>query len=226
MNKKWYCINLILLVMIFFCGCNVDYAEILKQNISENCEAYFTGTTQNFYVNLYTGEREEPYLLDGISENKVPYCIVAITPITQLQKSENMTYCVEINGSTVQGAFSESPFDNSFAGDLGLKVKSTDTIFVYVKYADSTEVAKMNCISIAFTITSEVALNSAISNLLPDLLAITEGKEQSVECFIQVINKSPKLNIYFWCVNFVTVSGNCLTIIIDTQTGDILAKNV
>lgn len=224
-SKKIVLLSLLICVFMFG-GCDQDLNQKLQTNISEFCTSYFIGETQNYYVEVFGGEREEPYELNGISEEKVTYSIVSITPKSSNTQADEIEYCVELNGKTYEGAFDESPFDGTLAADFCTSLKEDDTIFVYIKLRDNTEVAKMTCLSNTFLIEYSTALSNIATNSVNEILSATENLSLGFECYVQVINKMPMLEKYFWCVNIVINNGKILTYIIDIETGEILAKNL
>ena len=218
-------IVMLLSIMFTFGGCDEDISTKIINNISEYCEEYFVGETQDYYIELFDGEREEPYYLDGVSETKERYCLIVVTPKEGEDLREDMEYCVEVNGDTLEGGLEVSPFDDTLSSDMQLALSNTDNIFVYIKLNTSTQVSKMTCISADFALDWRGVLDSTYEKLSMDINTLMQS-HNSMECYIQVINKDISMGKYYWCVTLIFDDGDKYAIIVDTQSGEILAKNL
>ena len=224
MKKGFYLLPIICVFIFGLVGCSsVDASSYLKSNISEDCTCYFVGETNNFYVNMFSGKREQPYKLDGISNKTVDYTIVSVQKKGDISFNE-LQYCVEIDNQTYEGAFKPNPYDNTLDADLEILVDPNSKVYVYIKLVEETEVASLNNISNNFSVSSSTALDIAADEVVsqkPDL-----GLSLTYECFIQVLNKDDSAHVYFWIVNIVSSNGDMFNIIIDTATGQVLAKKM
>ena len=224
MKKIFYLLPIFCFFALTLTGCSgADINTYIKSNVSENCSCYFVGETNNFYVNLFSGKREQPYKLDGVANKMVDYTIVSVQKRGDVSFNE-LQYCIEIDDKTYEGAFSPNPYDNTLDTDLEIAVSADSKIFVYIKLADNTEVASLNNVSNNFLINSTTALDIAVDEVIAAKPEI--DKSLTYECFIQVLNKDDNAHLYFWIVNIVSSSGDMYNIIIDTTTGQVLAKKL
>ena len=206
-------------------GRNPNITEILYNNVSEYCEDYFVGETQDYYIELFDGEREEPYYLDGVSEEKQGYTLLVVTPKNSINNMEELEYCVELNGDTVEGGLESSPCDDTMSSEVNMEISANDVIFVYIKMQSSTQVSKMQCVSVDFVKNWNGVLCDVYQNSMQDI-GILMDAHKSVECYVQIINKSMQTDLYYWCVTLIFDNGDRYTWIVDTKTNEILAKNL
>lgn len=212
--------------MIFvLSGCNANVEGVLCNNVSEYCEDYFVGETQDYNVELFDGEREEPYYLDGVSERRQRYCLLVVTPKDGVECQEDVEFCVERNADTIEGGLNVSPFEDTMSAEVDIDIASEDNIFVYIKLESSTQVCKMQCMSSEFQLTWQEVLTTTYQNLSSEINALLDT-HGNVECYLQVINKEGARGLYYWCITLIFDNGDKYTCIVDTVSGKILAKNL
>ena len=223
--KKFGVIVLVVCMVFVLGGCNQSMIKVLNSNISEYCEDYYIGETQDYYIELFDGEREEPYYLDGVSEKKQRYCLIVVTPKNEAELKEDMEYCVELNDKTVEGGLNLSPFDNTMSSEMELELGKEDNIFVYIKLDTSTQVSKMNCVSKDFALQWQDVVNTTYEKLSEDVDTLL-STHKSMECYVQVINKSMEIGKYYWCITMIFDNADKYSCIVDPMSAEILAKNL
>ena len=212
----------VLILTLIFGACGIDLHNQLKSNVSETCTCYFVGETNDYYVNLFSGEREKTYKLDGISTQSTQYALLSVKCKTK-QDNNEIQFSIEINNETTEGVLSANPFDNTIEADIQKTLNCDDEIYVYIKCGDNTQVANLKCISKDFFVNSDTVLDVAIDEVLNQNTQFDPNKKY--ECFIQVLNKDDSAHQYFWIVSIVSSEGDVYNIIIDTTSGKVLAKN-
>lgn len=221
--KKFLFLLPVFMFCLCFVGCKEDIKTYLTSNVSEKCGNYYVGQTNDFYVNFFSGAREQTYKLDGVSTQTVPYAIVSVKQKTNVQFDE-LQYMVEIEQKTYEGALTENPYDGTFEADIGVFVEPKTEVFVYLKFNDLTEVSNLECVFESFSVSFDTALDIAVDELLkqkPEL-----NKNCDYECFVQILNKDANAGMYFWLINIVSSDGEVFSIIVDTTTGEVLAKKL
>lgn len=212
-------------VIVAFCGCGISVEELTKNYLAELHNHYFVGSTQNFRVSMWSGTREEPYEPNGVRENLVDFCVLSVVPIGDVN-TFGLGYTVEINDKTYNGEFEQSPFDRSLAADLETQISDTDSIFVYIIVDGVSEISKMECISCDFAINNVAALNIAAENIGENILTLADNGNKSIEGYCKIISTDRNLGVYFWYVRFINTDGDDIAIVIDTTSGEIMAKKL
>lgn len=221
--RKYFCASLVLAVVILFSGCGqASLAEVAKNSISELHMNYFSGSTQNFKLSMWSGLREEPYTIDGVKNDLVQFCVLNIVPAVGFD-AQAVEYTAEINGQAVSGVFERSPFDKSFASDLKLSLADNDEIFVYLILNGETEIARMECISQNFSVTNSQAIDIAVAHFSQNS-ATVERFLGDIEGYCQIVSTDKALEIYFWYVSFVNSKNERIAVIVDPSTGEIVAE--
>ena len=211
-------------LLCYMSGCSKKIEEVFKENLSELHNNYFVGQTENFNISLWSGIREEPYEMDGIKQNTTDFCILNVVPKNKGTETYGLSYTIEINEETQNGEFEKSPYDSSLASDLKIKINDDDSIFVYLVYNAQTEIGKMTCISKDFSISQQQALDIAISNMQNELLELTDNNSESIEAYCKIISTDKNLGVYFWFIDVVNKEGSHISLVIDTTTGEIVAR--
>lgn len=208
------------IVLLAGCG-GKNLTEIAKNSISELHLNYFSGNTQNFHIAMWSGLREEPYLQDGVKGDLVQFCVLSIVPNSSAD-AQAVEYTAEINGQTYSGEFERSPFDRSFASDLKIALNDTDEIFIYLILNGESEIAKLNCISSEFAITSTQALDIALAHFVKNDDTVTKFAG-GVEGQCKIISTDLNLGIYFWYVAFINPQNERVAVVIDPKSSEIVA---
>ena len=208
-----------------FAGCGVTAEDLMKNYLAECQNNYFVGTTQNFKVSLWSGTREDPYEPNGELGELVDFCIISVVPVGDVS-TFGLNYTVEVNDKTYNGEFEKSPFDNSFAADIGVRVEDTDSIYAYIIVDGVSEVGKLECISTNFKIKNTDALSIVVDNFSENIISLSNGGEIPVEGYCKIISTDKNLGIYFWYVRLVNAEGKDITVVIDPSSGEIMAKKL
>lgn len=214
-----------LCVAFLFAGCNLSIEELAKNSISEIHNHYFTGSTQNFKISMWSGLREEPYEQNGIKENLVDFCVVSVVPLNGVS-TYGLGYTVEVNSQTYNGEFEQSPFDKTLATDLKIGLSDSDSIFAYITFDGVTEISKMECISCNFKVNNTKAVEIAIETVGDNLISLANNGKTGIEGCCKIISSDKNLGIYFWYVRFINTEGQELVVVIDTSTGEVMAKKL
>lgn len=223
MKKSWLGICFVA-VCVLLGGCSgATINEIAKNNLSEIVMNYFVGNTQKFSINMSSGVRENPYQLDGISNDLVEFCVLTIIP-NEGVVANGVEYTVEVNEVSYEGVFENSPFDKSLASDLEIALQPADEIYVYIILNEETEIAKLECITNTFEINQTEAVDLAIEHSFDKLIDLSNDNTESIEGYCKVITTDKNLSIYFWYVSFVNTQNKIVAVVINPNTGEIVAS--
>ncbi len=226
MSKKIgiYCVCALLFFGLMFSGCSSDMLSISKGKISDVRNNYFQGQTDNWYVSFSSGVRESPYVLDGVSRDKVEFGVVTIMP-KNAQKQKSFTYIVGVNDLEYSGEFEACPFDESYAGDIAKQVADDAVIFVTITDGGKEEVANMTCVSCGFAVSAEKALEFAVNEVGTELQELK--KNQDFEVYIKIVaDITQVVEGKYWFVMFLCESGDSINVLINPTTGECEIKKI
>ncbi len=223
--KKCGIMAVILSICVMLAGCGShSVEEVAKNSISELHINYFSGSTQNFAVSMWSGLREEPYSADGVKNNMVEFCILSIVPKGGFD-AQAVEYTAEINDQTYSGVFERSPFDKSLASDLNTSLQEGDEIFVYLILNGETEIARLDSVSAKFVITNSQAIDIFVEHFGCNAEVFSHLNDP-VEGYCKIISTDQSLGIYFWYVCLFNAQNERAAVVIDPQSGQIVAETV
>ncbi|HHW90621.1 MAG TPA: hypothetical protein GX745_06965 [Clostridiales bacterium] len=105
-------------------GCGGKIPPQIKDNLSEVRVNIYEFSNDNMSVNIITGEREDPYVLDGTAKGMTEYTVITMIPENPDNISAEITYnyLLKTGKKDYSGSFSMHPFGNSYAAEIGEKI--------------------------------------------------------------------------------------------------------
>ena len=199
-------------------GCSTNYIQMTKDNMSEMTTSYFYGECQDFRVSLSSGEREEPYVYDGVSKEKCEFALINID-LSSTRDKESITFTIDGQADSVVVEY--NPITSTFMADLEKKVEKESVISV--KYGN-TEISLSQSVK-DFAIDCDKAIEVGVNEFNEEISSLIQSGQFKGECYLKILDKLT--NNYedpFWCFTIVDQKGNHLNCIIDVTTGEVLAK--
>lgn len=214
----------IISVGLVFSGCSADILSECKNKVSDVRNSYFQGQTNSYFVSFSSGTRESPYVLDGKSGEKVEFGVVTIKP-KQSDKEKMLTYIVQIDDKEYSGEFERSPFDDTYAGDIGKEILSSATIYVKINDGETEEIAQLECVSDKFEIDATKALELALAQVQTKVEQIANHKDY--EIYIKIVaDITQVVPEKYWLVMFLCECGESVSVIINPTNGNCEVKSV
>ena len=205
-----------------------EYALALK-NLSEVRYNLFEGKNESMVATLMTGEREDPYSLNGIAEGMVDFGIVTVKFLVDTNNLMGTpTYKLTVDDDYYEGELQENPFENNFVVDIGEQVSTNSQVYLLVEWDTLYETLKLEPISTGWEVDYKKALEIAVEDIAEQNLKtlIKEGK-LNAEVQIQIIGDPQGiLDEYYWYVNFYGRDGSVINLVINPLTGEIISKRV
>ncbi len=222
--KNYVCAFFVLAVFVFlFSGCNKSILDECQSKISDERQSYFEGETENYYVSFSSGKRESPYVLDGNSGEKVEFGVVTIKPKNTFIP-QSITYNVCVNNDEFKGEFEQSPFDDTFAGDINKLVCDDDVLLIKINNGSGEEVANMQSVTKNFKVKSQKALLIAL-NELEDKFSSFKNKD--FEIYIKIVaDITNNIKDKFYLVMFLDCEKNTLNVVVNPYSGECEIKKV
>ena len=122
----------------------------------------------------------------------------------------------------------KSPVDNSYAVDIGKSVDDNAVINVEIKFTGYTFKKELVNTSKDFVVDKTTALNIANKELKDEVKNIMSEKNNKIEVVMKILKDSSnsETNRYYWYIGIISTSGETIGLLIDTNSGDIIAKKV
>ena len=203
---------------LMFAGCSPNYIQMTKDNMSEITEVYFYGECNDYKVSLSSGQREEPYVYDGVSKESCKFALINME-LSSSRDKESVTFTINGEANTVVVEY--NPITSTYMADLEKVVEKESVISV--KYGN-TEIS-LNQSSNNFAVDYNKAIEIGVNEFNEEIISLVQKDELKAECYLKVLDKLT--NSYeepFWCFTVVDQKGNHLNCIIDVTTGEVLAR--
>lgn len=122
-------VSILFLLLIFTLsliniGCSNKIPSEVKNNLSEIRTNIYEANNDNLSVNIITGEREDPYVLNGTAQGMTEYTVITIIPENPDNISADITYnyILKTGKKDYSGTFTLHPFGNSYAAEIAQKI--------------------------------------------------------------------------------------------------------
>lgn len=202
-------------------SCGKTTLTRVKQNMSEWTTSYFYGKTENFSAALSSGQRENPYLLNGKSEKRVDFALLSIT-LQNATAAKIIKATVKIDGVESEKELEINGINPCFMVDLETRLSGSETIEV----AYGGQSVKLENLSAGFKVNDEKALEIATKEIEDKILACKKGNVLNAECYLRVLDQdNNNFDKVFWCFSIINVKGESFSVIVSTEDGSVLAKN-
>ena len=186
----------------------------------------FTASDELYNVSFSTGTREKDYNFDGVINEKVPFGVLTLSRNENLPlANDTYTYLVTINNKTYTG-FLEKANNNSYSADLEVNTMGDEYVNVQISFTGYTFNKDLTNVSSNFEVDSSLALNIAKDELRQNIKNLLKHDKIEVVMKLMKDYSSEELKNYYWYIGIISTDGNTLGILIDTNSGEIIAKKV
>lgn len=220
-------IILVVLVMsVMLVGCNkVDKKlQSMQSNISYYNNEMFVAEDANFYIELVSGSREKALIADGEVGEMAEYCTMNVTPVNLDMTNRSLTFKVTGEAGVYEGSLEKSIIGINYTANIEESQKLGAIKNVIITLGEQNfeyTLSNINTNGIDY----KKAVESVYNNCAEDLESMFDGNSFKSEIYIKIScdrSKNPKE--YFWFVNVVENSDNMFCVLVDMQTGEIIAK--
>jgi hypothetical protein len=209
-----------------FYGC-LNKESAIDMSISELRLDIYEGRGEFFDVSIYIGKRESPYVLDGISEKLVDYCLINVMPAEELEEGYGLHFTLTGGKYNESGTLAEDPATGKFRADLGKYYGGTEELNITFNCGEIYESVTLHSRYKSDMIKWKDALEVAKENLAQSFSEAYSGKEFNGEIFIRFVN-NPIMgeDKYYWFVMLRDRNGKMSTVLIDSIDSKVVARNV
>ena len=221
--KKFLAIILALAITIPLLACGNKKIDIQDYLIEER-NNLFVSKDNIYQVTLSSGRREIDYDIDGIINDKTDFAILSMSRLdNQPMANDNYTYRVTINEELYTGTLEKSSIDNSYVTDLKIIIPDDAQVSISIEFTGYKFEEIATNISSDFAYNKSSIIEIANQELEKDIRSIL--KHNKIEVIMKIIKDySVELNNYYWYIGVVATNGEVLGLLIDTQTGNVVAK--
>lgn len=209
-----FLIVLLLLPLATACGAGYDYTV----HISEARSDVFRAETDEFTVTVSCVSREHPYGADGVACPKSDTVEISLVPAQK--PAEDYSILLESGGKSVGG---EMSFRNAF-GDWffsqGVESFPEGSVSLTVRWGENARSLTATSVKTDKTLSVEDALGCAIKAEKDRIDRMTKGGAFLGEFHVRLLRRDK--NYYY--VGIVDTDGDVLSLLLDSETGEILAR--
>lgn len=228
MKKKFLIFTMLTLCVLALTACGKTKID-LNDYLIEERNNLFTAQDSLYTVTLSSGLRENNYNYDGVIDEKVDFGVLTLmrndaNPLA----NDTYSYKITINDEELKGTMEKSPIDNSYAVDIGKRVEDDAVINVEISFTGYKFKQELVNTSKDFVVDKNAALSQANKELKEDIKNILSDKNNKIEVVMKILkdSSSAEINRYYWYVGVIATNGETLGILIDANSGEIIAKKV
>lgn len=228
MKKKLLIFTMLAVCLFGLTACGKSSIDLCKYLIEER-NNLFTAQDSLYTVTLSSGMRENNYNYDGKIDEKVEFGVLTLmrndsNPLA----NDTYTYTITINEEELSGTMEKSPVDNSYAVDIGKLVADDTVVNVKIKFTGYQFNQDLINTSNDFSVDKKAALTLANKELKDDIKNILSDKNNKIEVVMKILKDSSntEINRFYWYIGVISTNGETLGLLIDTNSGDIIAKKV
>ena len=224
--KKLIIAVILTVSLLFAFGCNREDAQI-DDSISEIRMDIYEGRGDFFDVNIFIGKRESPYNLDGISEKLVDYCLINVMPAEELEEGYTLNFTLNGGKYNESGTLTEDPATGKYRIDIGKYYSGVTELNITFNCGEIVESVILTSKFDGNMIRWKDALSIAKDSLPKSFSDAFSDKVFNGEIFIRFVN-NPLMgeDKYFWFVMLRDRNGKMSTVLIDSMSSAVVAKNI
>ncbi len=229
MKNKFLIFALLLLSVLGLTACKGGKNLDITDYLIEERNTLFTAQDELYSATYSTGKREKDYALDGVKNEMVDFGVVTFSRLdsSPLAK-DNYTYLIKINDKEYTGFLEKSSIDNSYSIDIGVATDANSTVTIKVSFTGYTFNQDMCNVTSDFKVDTASALKIANRELKQELNNLSSDKNNKVESVMKILKdySNSEVKSYYWYVGVVSTNGDTMGILIDANTGDVVAKKL
>jgi len=220
-TTKWMLLVSVVILIAFgaFIGISScsrsSYFQLALDNLSETRMYMKHGEAECCSAQFFAGMREEPYLVNGVSEKKVAFGIINLEPGKKIDGNE-LTGTLAIGEEILPVTLERNPHGANFATDIERLVDATQELVLTLVIGGSTHVFNLANAMPETAINWERALEIAVDQMQPQI-----RKAGKFECYVKIVESPVKGGGSFWYVRFVPEKGDNFFVVID-NTGRVI----
>ena len=218
--KKFFCLIIAVIFCFSLCSCS-SLMKRREQNISELRDELMVSEFGNDKVTLISGRRENPFVVDGKSGEKIDFTVVTFYP-EKAMESARFTYRFDDGTAEIEGEFCKHPFKNTYSFEIAKRI--TGNAMIVIEGDNYEHQFDLASVKTANTIMPDQALEKAELRLGEHIKKLTSGNKLNAEIFIRFLeNPISSQGGYYWYVAFVPDKYAVYATLIHPETGEIIA---
>ncbi len=202
-----------LLPALFLAGCGKkqDYSA----HISEVRSDIFIAETEEFSITLFCSEREYPYADDGVA---CPRSKLAEISLVAKEETDYFVYVTGDEGFGGETSYRNVRGDHYFS--QGVETFPEGSVKMRVEWGDEVREVVATSVRTEKTISPQEALQAAVGHEEEVLSRMTQDGEFFGEFRVRLL----KRDATYYYVGIVNKSGGTISLLLNSETGEVLAR--
>ena len=220
--KKFKSIPVLFVLSMVLIVCAACQPPIEKYGhlISELRDNVYTALSENYTVNIITGKREEPFMMDGHACGAQDFTLITIDPKAG---EHTYTYRVKLNDVEYSGEFLAHPFARTYSADITAMACDTE-IELTVTVNGSSETLAVKSVKTEQMIASEKAIEIAEKKLRGGIDSFRVGGVLTCEIYVRLMaNPIDNSGGYYWYVAFIGENQAIYAVLIEPVNMQVVA---
>lgn len=227
--KKLLVFGLVVASLFTFSACGKKNNVDINNCLIEQRQNIFVANDKMYCVTLSSGLREQNYAFDGKIGSMTEFGILTLARLDNKPLAEDdYAFIITIGDEKFTGYLTPSEVDNTYSADLGRKINDDATITASIGFTGYNFEESLTNVSKNFTVDANTAIKLANENLQDSMKNLTSEPNTNLEAVMKIIKdySTSETQNFYWYIGVVSTNGETIGILIDTNTGDIIAKKV
>lgn len=211
---------IILAALVFTFEACKSPIERYEHAISELRDNIYIAENDHYSVQIITGKREDPFVMDGHAGGVRDFTVVTLDPKAG---AGDYSYRVTVNGTEYAGAFIPHPFARTYSADI--EVLSADSeIALTVTSGPNSDDLTAKSVKTDNMITASKAVEIADKKLKNRIEGFRSGNVLSCEVYVRLIaNPVDNSGGYHWYVAFIGENQAIYAVLIEPVSMQVVA---
>lgn len=228
MKKKILCMFVLAFALFGLGACKSKDIDINNYLIEERLNL-FVASDETYLVTFSSGRREQNYDLDGKKNDLVDFGVITLSQLDHNKPSitGECNFTLVIDDRVIDGKLLESSQDNTYSVDIGERAENNSIITIQLEFNGTTFSKKLENVTDNFNVDKDAAIKIANSELQEELQNFKKDNKE-FEAVMKIVKdySSEETQEYYWYVGVISTNGETIGILIDANSGDVIAKKV
>ena len=221
---KFVIMAFVMSAVFLLSGCAYNIKNEMIDSLSDVRYNLFEAKTQDMKVTLMCGMREEPYEYDGKSNKKCEFGVITVN-FFDLQEAPEIDFFMQVGETEYNGKLEKNPYQLNYMVDIETLIDDNASIYLTVDGYVGEMI--LVCVSKDWNIQYQNVLDIATEHLEVEARQFFKNRVFNAECYLKIIyDENSDLETYLWYFGIVGTDNSRISLVIDVNSGQILASNV
>ena len=207
----------LLCVLFFTLTACFEETNKYRKNVSEIRTNILTGESEHFEIVVYTGEREEPYAMDGVANPMKNFFVVMVYPKFELNYEDKVNAEISYLGKKFTKQLTAHPFNGSYGTDFADLELGKENLIVNVTALQYDENVPVLSLLTENMMTADEAYKKGAELLKSSIENTLEEGKYLCEIQVKLVDKTKVDGKVFWHVSVFDKSGEMYAVLLEAD---------